>query len=90
VRLNTFKWVGELFGVRSFRCPSFCIPVGYLGDFLDALLIRITIFFGQTKLVGMLTQPYNDSLLDGFATPQLGIRSIASQALIAAASFGEK
>jgi len=46
-------------------------------------------FFSKAELIGVFSQPFGQSLLDGFAFDQLRVAIYCLHALIAAASSGE-
>ena len=47
--------MGELLTPWSLWCAAPRIPIGNLGYVLYALLVGVSIFFREAKLVGMLT-----------------------------------
>jgi hypothetical protein len=55
VASQTDKGMGELLTPWRLWCAAPRIPIGNLGYVLYALLVGVSIFFGEAKLVGMLT-----------------------------------
>src|SRR5262249_19560828 len=62
-------WAGLLTPWRLW-CTTPRIPIGDLGHVLDALLVGISIFFCEPKLVGVQTKPHDQSLLYRLAAPE--------------------
>src|SRR5262245_48724212 len=80
--------MGGLFMARRLWCPALRVPICDFRNLLNALLVWITVFLGEPKLIRVLTQPDNQSLLDRPAATNFGIRRYCRPSLYGGSQLG--